>query len=51
VETIALIKTRTRQFAKRQMTWLRRQLKATWIDVDAAAPMAQVAVRVQGLLQ
>jgi tRNA dimethylallyltransferase len=32
-ETIALVKTRTRQFAKRQMTWFRRQLPIRWIQV------------------
>lgn len=41
-ETIALVKLRTRQFAKRQMTWFRRQLPLTWIplmseDDDTAA--------------
>ena len=41
--TIELVKTRTRQFAKRQMTWFRRQLQLTWVnlepqgDADAAA--------------
>jgi len=33
-ETIDLVKIRTRQFAKRQMTWFRRQLEANWIDLD-----------------
>src|ERR1019366_7224746 len=33
-ETIALIKIRTRQFAKRQMTWFRRQLHLTWIHLE-----------------
>jgi tRNA dimethylallyltransferase len=32
--TIALVKTRTRQFAKRQMTWFRRQLLLTWINLE-----------------
>jgi len=32
-ETIELVKTRTRQFAKRQMTWFRRQLRLKWIDL------------------
>jgi tRNA dimethylallyltransferase len=34
-ETIALIKIRTRQFAKRQMTWFRRQLHLTWVHLEA----------------
>ena len=32
-ETIELVKIRTRQFAKRQLTWFRRQLRLTWIMV------------------
>ena len=31
-ETIELVKIRTRQFAKRQMTWFRRQAQLQWID-------------------
>ncbi len=31
--TIELVKLRTRQFAKRQMTWFRRQLPLTWINL------------------
>lgn len=34
-DTIALVKLRTRQFAKRQMTWFRRQADLTWLS---AAP-------------
>jgi len=34
-ETIALIKIRTRQFAKRQMTWFRRQLPLTWVRLES----------------
>jgi tRNA dimethylallyltransferase len=30
-ETIELVKSRTRQFAKRQLTWFRRQLDPEWI--------------------
>ena len=45
-ETIERIKLRTRQFAKRQMTWFRRQLKPEWIDVAAHEPPAEVAQRI-----
>lgn len=34
-ETIELVKIRTRQFAKRQMTWFRWQMQLQWIQVDA----------------
>lgn len=43
-ETIALVKVRTRQFAKRQMTWFRHQLALQWIDVaanESAQPIAE----------
>ena len=32
-ETIELVKIRTRQFARRQMTWFRRQASLTWIQI------------------
>jgi tRNA dimethylallyltransferase len=44
-ETIALVKTRTRQFAKRQMTWFRRQLPVTWIEVGAGEQPYDVVER------
>jgi tRNA dimethylallyltransferase len=31
-QTIELIKIKTRQFAKRQMTWFRRQMNLNWIS-------------------
>ncbi len=34
-ETIALIKQNTRRFAKRQMTWFRRDKNIKWIDVNS----------------
>jgi tRNA dimethylallyltransferase len=34
-DTIELVKARTRKFAKRQMTWFRRQLQLTWINLEA----------------
>ena len=34
-ETIELVKSKTRQFAKRQMTWFRHQLSVSWISADA----------------
>ena len=35
-ETIALVKLRTRQYAKRQLTWFRHQAQAEWINADDA---------------
>jgi len=45
-ETMELIKLRTRQFAKRQMTWFRGQLDPQWIDVAANETAADVARRI-----
>jgi tRNA dimethylallyltransferase len=49
-ETISLVKTRTRQFAKRQMTWFRRQLPIQWIDLAPEDAAAQIADEVSRLL-
>jgi tRNA dimethylallyltransferase len=38
---------RTRQLAKRQMTWFRRQAAVDWIDVPPGASVADLAVEVQ----
>jgi tRNA dimethylallyltransferase len=42
-ETIELVKLRTRQFAKRQMTWFRRQLPLTWINLAPGDSSESVA--------
>lgn len=48
-ETIDLVKTRTRQFTKRQLTWFRRQLPVTWLeltpDSSATAVVADIQAR------
>jgi tRNA dimethylallyltransferase len=41
-ETIELVKIRTRQFAKRQLTWFRRQMNLDWISLEGLPP-AKVA--------
>lgn len=45
-ETIELVKVRTRQFAKRQLTWFRHQVPAQWIHLDAAAEPGAVAAQI-----
>jgi tRNA dimethylallyltransferase len=40
-DTIELVKSRTRQFAKRQLTWLRRHARAEWIQLIADAPTSE----------
>ena len=42
-ETVELVKLRTRQFAKRQMTWFRHQLQLTWINLDPQSSAEAVA--------
>lgn len=44
-ETIALVKTRTRQFAKRQMTWFKRQLPVRWMQVTPRDSPTEIARR------
>ena len=41
-ETIELVKTRTRQFAKRQMTWFKRQLEVQWIDAGTIDLLGEI---------
>jgi tRNA dimethylallyltransferase len=47
-DTIALVKQRTWQFARRQMTWFRRQLPVTWIQ--AGRPAEAVVEEIVALL-
>lgn len=44
-ETVELVKTRTRQFAKRQMTWFRRQAQLTWLHISPEESPAETAGR------
>jgi tRNA dimethylallyltransferase len=41
-QTVELVKIRTRQFAKRQMTWFRRQMRLRWIRLEGEAATEQV---------
>lgn len=47
-ETIGLVKTRTCQLAKRQMTWFRHQLDVKWVKINADETSGQVAQRLAG---
>ena len=49
-DTLELVKIRTRQYAKRQRTWLRRQLPVTWIEVQAGETADAIADRLQAML-
>jgi tRNA dimethylallyltransferase len=48
-DTIELVKLRTRQFAKRQMTWFRRQLPLTWINLEPDASAEAVVKTIAAL--
>lgn len=37
-ESIALVKTKTWQFARRQLTWFRKQKHTIWLDLDPILP-------------
>ncbi|MBK7997613.1 MAG: tRNA (adenosine(37)-N6)-dimethylallyltransferase MiaA [Verrucomicrobia bacterium] len=49
-ETIELVKIRTRQFAKRQMTWFRRQLSVQWLEVRPGESASEITTRVEALI-
>jgi tRNA dimethylallyltransferase len=45
-ETIELVKVRTRQFAKRQLTWFRRQLDLEWIELKPDESLEKIAQKI-----
>lgn len=45
-ETIDRVKLRTRQFAKRQMTWFRGQMRLQWFDIAPAESASQIAEKI-----
>ena len=46
-ETIEQVKIRTRHFAKRQLTWFRRQLDPEWIDLKSGESKEDVVAHLQ----
>jgi tRNA dimethylallyltransferase len=42
-DTVALVKRKTRQYAKRQLAWFRHQLRAEWVVLAPTSEPAQVA--------
>jgi len=45
-ETVELVKIKTRQYAKRQLTWFRRHATATWLEISPGETAAITAQRV-----
>jgi tRNA dimethylallyltransferase len=50
-ETIELVKSRTRQFAKRQLTWFRRQLDPEWIELKPDESLEKCAQKICEAIQ
>jgi tRNA dimethylallyltransferase len=50
-ETIELVKIRTRQFAKRQMTWFKRQLSLEWFELKPEDSPDIVAALVEARIE
>jgi tRNA dimethylallyltransferase len=48
-ETKELVKIRTRQFAKRQLTWFRRQMNLEWVTLSAAPPGLEIGALMEKL--
>lgn len=45
-ETIELIKSKTRQFARRQRSWFRNQLRPNWLDLSANSLATETAAAI-----
>jgi tRNA dimethylallyltransferase len=50
VETIELVKTRTRQFAKRQLTWFRAQKNVEWIELRPDESLEKAVQKIGALI-
>ena len=48
-ETIELVKIRTRHYAKRQMTWFKRQLQFNWLDLESQSSAEEIVTRLSEL--
>jgi tRNA dimethylallyltransferase len=48
-ETIELVKTRTRQFAKRQLTWFRRRGNWQWLDLKPGETTGETQAKISSL--
>jgi len=51
VEAVALIKTRTRQLAKRQLTWFRREPQLNWLELGREELPSVTAKRILQIMQ
>lgn len=49
-EMVRLFKRDTRRFAKRQMTWFRREPETTWLMIDDSEPLEETVTRAMQLI-
>jgi tRNA dimethylallyltransferase len=49
-EAVANVKLRTRQYAKRQMTWFRREQDILWVSVDEDDTITKIAEKLTNIL-
>lgn len=42
LETIELVKIKTRQYAKRQLTWFRKHANAQWVELQPGVPLTDI---------
>jgi tRNA dimethylallyltransferase len=47
-ETVELVKSRTRQFAKRQLTWFRRHGNMEWMELKPDEPTDECLEKIAG---
>ena len=45
--TIEMIKTKTKQFSKRQRTWFKHQFDGIWIDMESEEQLSEAKTRIQ----
>jgi|SRR5579859_7413865 len=50
-KAVTLIKTRTRQLAKRQLTWFRREPQLQWLEIGSSESPADTAKRIVPIVQ
>ena len=50
-EAVTLIKTRTRQLAKRQLTWFRREPQLDWMEIGRDESPSETAKRILQMIQ
>ncbi|PEI65712.1 tRNA (adenosine(37)-N6)-dimethylallyltransferase MiaA [Bacillus wiedmannii] len=50
-EAVSQLKTNSRRYAKRQLTWFRNKMDVTWFDVTGGEKMSEILRYIEGKLQ